>query len=121
MKKNKTKKKNKKKQKKTECDVLQFCLALTMLWANSSDDKFMIFFIFFLENRIRHIMQIVIMQKETICMMCQILFSIKYKKNISTCRLLIFLPSMQSVKNFGIPGEQVFSSRYRIKNTQVVW
>ena len=30
-------------------------------------------------------------------MKCQILFSMKNKKNISKCRLLKFLPSMQSV------------------------
>ena len=31
-------------------------------------------------------------------MKCQILFSQKSKKNTSRCRLLNFLPSMQSVK-----------------------
>ena len=35
--------------------------------------------------------------QETICMKCQILFSRKDKKNISKCRLLKFLPSIQSV------------------------
>ena len=30
-----------------------------MLRANSADDKLMMFFLFFLENRIRHFMQIV--------------------------------------------------------------
>ena len=33
-------------------------LAFTTLWANSADDK-LIFFLFFLENRIRHFMHIV--------------------------------------------------------------
>ena len=34
-------------------------LHLTMLWAYPADDKLMIFFLIFLENRIRHFMQIV--------------------------------------------------------------
>ena len=36
--------------------------------------------------------------KETICMNCQILFSGKYKKNISKYLLLNFLPSMLSLE-----------------------
>ena len=36
-----------------------FCLTLTMLWADSADDKLVIFVLLFLENRIRHFMQIV--------------------------------------------------------------
>ena len=77
-------------------------------------DKLVIFFLYFLENRFWHIMQIVSLgdnlhdvsdpifyekeekYKETICMKCQILFSTKKEKNISKCRLLKFLPSMQS-------------------------
>ena len=39
---------------------------------------------------------------ETICMECQILFSGKNKKNISKCRLLKILPSMQSVRDMVI-------------------
>ena len=35
-------------------------------------------------------------------MKCQILFSRKNKKNISKCRLLQFLPSVQSVKKSGL-------------------
>ena len=35
------------------------CLTLTMLWADSADNKLMIFFLFSLENRIWHFMQIV--------------------------------------------------------------
>ena len=34
-------------------------LTLNVLWANSADDKLMIFFLFFLENRIWHVMQTV--------------------------------------------------------------
>ena len=34
-------------------------LHLTTLWADSADDKLMIIFLFFLENRIWHFMQIV--------------------------------------------------------------
>ena len=32
-------------------------LTLTMLWADSADDKLMIFFLYFLANRIWHFMQ----------------------------------------------------------------
>ena len=34
-------------------------LTLTMLWANLTDNKLMIFFLFFQENRLQHFMQIV--------------------------------------------------------------
>ena len=45
-------------------------LILTTLWSNSADNKFVIFFLFFPENRILQFMQIV----ETICMKCQTCF-----------------------------------------------
>ena len=67
----------------------------TMLWADSADDKLMIFFIFFLETRIWYFMQIVFLGD----IVFQILFSRKNKKNISRCRLQKFLPSMQSIKS----------------------
>ena len=35
------------------------CLTVTTPWIISADDKLMIFFLFFLENRIWHFMQIV--------------------------------------------------------------
>ena len=51
-------------------------LTLTTLWANSADNKLMIFLLFFPENRIWHFLQIVsITPLEAICMKCQILFS----------------------------------------------
>ena len=65
---------------------LGFLIFSPMLWANSADDKLMIFFLIFLENRIWHFMQILL----TICMECQILFSWKNNKNISKCHLLKF-------------------------------
>ena len=34
-------------------------LTFTILWANSAEDKLLIFFLFFQENRIWHFMQIV--------------------------------------------------------------
>ena len=52
-------------------------LTITTLWANSADDKLMIFFLFFPENMIQHFMQIV-----PICMKCQSLFSGENKKKI---------------------------------------
>ena len=39
--------------------IFYLWLTLTKLWADSADDKFVIFFLFFLENRIWHFMQIV--------------------------------------------------------------
>ena len=67
-----------KKRSKTTINGSQYMLTLSMLLANSADDKLMIFSP---ENRIRHFMQTV--SKEKICMKCQILFAGKNKKNIS--------------------------------------
>ena len=72
--------------------IILTSLTFTTLWAFSADDKLMIFFLFFPENRIRHFI------KETICMKCHILFSGKNKKNISKCCLLKILPRVLSVK-----------------------
>ena len=55
---------------------MEFHLSLT----NSADDKLMIFFLFFLENKLLHFMQV--SPKETVCMKCQKLSSWKNKKNI---------------------------------------
>ena len=55
-----------------------------------------VFFLFSLENRIWHLMQIVFQRDN--CMKWPILFSRNYRKNIPNCRLLKFLPSMQSIK-----------------------
>ena len=41
------------------CHLIWFILSLSMLWANSADDKLVIVFLFFQENRIWHFMQIV--------------------------------------------------------------
>ena len=78
-------------------DSLLYELTLTTQWADSADDKLVIFFLFFLENRSDTSCKL--SPKETICMKCQIPFSRKNKKNISKCHLLKFLPSMQSVKS----------------------
>ena len=50
--------------------TVAFCLNFTTLWANSADDALIIFFLdlFFPENRIWHVMQIV-----SYCMKCEIL------------------------------------------------
>ena len=63
-----------------------------MLWANSADNKLMIFFLFFLENRIWHFMQIVSWGESV-----RSYFLGKTRKKISKCCLLKFLPSNQSV------------------------
>ena len=67
-----------------------------MLWADSADDKLMIFFLFF--PRKQDLTIHTNSHQETICMRCQILFSRKNKKNLSKCHLLKFLPTMQSVE-----------------------
>ena len=51
-------------------------LTFTTLWANSADDKLLIFFLFFPENKIWHFMHIA--SSET-CLLE------KHKKNISIC------------------------------------
>ena len=77
------------------CQIVKCCLTFTTLLANSADDKLVIFFLLFPENRFWHFMQIV--SSETICMKYQKLFSWKNKKNISKCCLLKILPRVLSV------------------------
>ena len=62
-----------------------FFFTFTTLWANSADDKLIIFVLFFPENRLWHTMQIS-------------LFSRKNKEKISKCHLLKFLPRVLSVE-----------------------
>ena len=57
-------------------------LTFISLWAYSADDKFIIFFIFFQENKMK----------------CQILSSGKYEKNISICHLLEIVTGVLSIK-----------------------
>ena len=45
--------------KDRDTGVRTSALTITTLWANSADDKLMILFLFVLENRLRHFMQIV--------------------------------------------------------------
>ena len=67
-------------------------VTLTILWADSADDKLMIFFLFFSRK-------FDLTPKETIFMKCQILFSRKKnEKNILKCNLLKFLPITESVR-----------------------
>ena len=70
-------------------------LTLSRIWANSADDKLMIFFLFFPENTISLFMQIV-SPGDNLHDMSN-LFSEKNKKNISKCHLLNFLPSMLTI------------------------
>ena len=80
--------------------MILLILTLSMLWANSADDKLMICFLFFPDNMICHFMQIIFtgdslfeMSVETICMKCQILFSgRKYEKYFS-----MFYPECQAL------------------------
>ena len=43
----------------SQTDVMRLDLTFTTLWANSADDKLMIFFLFFPVHRIWHFLQIV--------------------------------------------------------------
>ena len=81
------------------CLLLLLCTILTfsMLLADSADDKLMTFFLI-LCVKIGFDILCKLSPKETICMKCQILFSRKNKKNISKCHLLLFVPSMWSIK-----------------------
>ena len=58
-------------------------LTFTALWANSADDKLMIFFLFF---TIKQVLTFVckLSPMETICMKCQTLFSGKIRKIFQT-------------------------------------
>ena len=95
----------------TYSHYLRNSLILSTLSANSADDKLMIFFSFSLENRIRYFMQ-----KETICMKRQILFSGKNKKNISIYCLLKILPSMLNVNDepFYLPNQETVGLCFQI-------
>ena len=69
-------------------------LNFTTLWANSADDKLIIFFLFLPE--IGFDISCKLSPLEIICKKCQSLFLGKNKKNISKCYLLTFLHSMLS-------------------------
>ena len=80
--------------------------ALTMLWADSADDKLAIFFLFFQENRIWHFMRIVSLGdnlhevsdlRRQFAWSVRSYFLVKIRKIFQNV-LLKFLPSMQSVK-----------------------
>ena len=66
-------------------------MIVTMLWANSADNRLMTFFLFLLENRF----DISWRQFER---NVKSYFLGRRRKNISKCRLLNFFPSMQSVE-----------------------
>ena len=68
-------------------------LTFITLWANSADNKLVIFFSYFSQKTGFDIAYI-----ETICMKCQ-MFSGKNKKNISKCCLLKILPRLLSIKD----------------------
>ena len=78
--------------------VLQYwkihIMTLTMLWANWADDKLMLFLVFFLKIRIWHFMQMVSLGENLHGVSNS--FFLESKKNISKCRLLKLVPSMQS-------------------------
>ena len=71
-------------------------LTFTTLWANSADDKLILFLIF---SGNRFDISCKLSAMETICMKGQSLFSGKNKKNISACRLLKILPRVLSIKD----------------------
>ena len=72
-------------------------LTVTTVWANSADNKLIILFLLFPENRFD--ISCKLSPWETIFMQCQHLFSGNNKKHISVCHQLIFLHSVLSVKD----------------------
>ena len=76
---------------KRPVDIGNLLLTFTILWANSADDKSMMFFLFFSENRVWHFIKL--SQMETICMKCQNLFSGKNKKKYFKMSSEIFTQS----------------------------
>ena len=73
-------------QKRNQSSIAVVIASLTFatVWANSADNKLMIFFLIFPENCIWHFMQIDISckltQVETVCIKCQIFFFLRRKK-----------------------------------------
>ena len=72
-------------------------LTFTTIWANSADNKLVIFSYF--SQKTRSDISCKLSPLEIICMKCQNLFWRKLRKNISLCHLLKSLPSVLSVKN----------------------
>ena len=72
-------------------------LTFTTRWANSGDNKLMMFFLFFPESGILHFMEIVSIGGR-FHEMSNPFFSGKNKKNILKCCLLKILPRELSVK-----------------------
>ena len=88
---------------------------LTMLWANSADAKLMVFFLFFLENRIWHFMQIVSWGDNLHEASNSVFW--KNKKKYLKCHLLKFLRSMQSANGLKIldQGSYVKSHLFQVE------
>ena len=82
------------KQKNGLVQILRLRVNFTTLLANSADDKLVIFYLFFSENRLWHFMLIVSL--ETVCTKCQILFS--WKNEIFF--FFFFFFKMSSAENF---------------------
>ena len=70
-------------------------LTLSTLWAHSTEDELMIFFVFF--QKIRFDISCKLSPQEAICMKCRILFS---GKNISKCRLLKFYRACLALRHY---------------------
>ena len=67
-------------------------IIFTTVWTNSAEDKLMIIFLFYPQNRLWYFMQTVSL---TVCMKCQILFSGKNKKKYFKMSSAEKLPSIQ--------------------------
>ena len=91
-------------------------LSFTNLWANSVDDKLTIFLFFFQENRLWHFMQIV----SSIRTKFQSLFSGKIR-NISKCRLLKSLYSIQSIKINVLQLCNIFKHTFSYRELPELW
>ena len=99
--------------------IVLFNLTLTSPWANSADNKLVIFFLFFpyFSQLTGFDISCKLSPLETICMKYQIQFSGKNKEKISKCCLLKILPRELSVKHrshFSYPTNSPYTLQGKI-------
>ena len=83
--------------KNTTLEILNDALTFTTIWANSADDKLVIFFLFLPDNRIWHFMQIVSSGRQFAWYVKSCCLA-KSKKTISKCHPQKILPKVLSLK-----------------------
>ena len=94
-------------------------LTFTTLWAFSADDKLMIFFLFFPENRIWHFMQIVSLGDNLHEMSNPVFW--ENKKNLPKCCLLKILPRVLSVNFYHSMGKIHQMTNWRYFSPKIVF